>query len=180
MELGVACSPIQFFIDPFGYYPPFMPRSSNSLFPSHILTKTLCVFLFPPKNYMCLIHLIIIWSPYQYWVRKLLNMQFSSVSWNSLLAPDIFLNTQFSNILSLCSSINMINHVSHRYATGTVSIGMTSHCDISSITMTHIGLFLPPCFDLWKANNHSEVLYWKYHYVIFNSLMTVFHKIQKM
>jgi len=49
MELGVACSPIQFFIDPFGYYPPFMPRSSNSLFPSHILTKTLCVFLFSPQ-----------------------------------------------------------------------------------------------------------------------------------
>jgi len=65
-----------------------------------------------------------------YWVTKLLNMQFPSVSCFSLLAPDIYLNTLFSNILSLCSSLNIINHVSHRHTTGTVSFGMTSHCDI--------------------------------------------------
>jgi hypothetical protein len=50
---------------------------------------------------------------------------------NSLSAPDISFNTPFSNIHSLCYSLNITNHVSHPYTTtGTVSLGMTTDCDI--------------------------------------------------
>ena len=49
MELEVACSPIQFFKIHLVIFLPSMPRSSNSLFPAHILTKNKCVFLFSPQ-----------------------------------------------------------------------------------------------------------------------------------
>jgi lipopolysaccharide/colanic/teichoic acid biosynthesis glycosyltransferase len=76
----------------------------------------------------------------------------------------------------------MTNHVSHRYTTVTVSLGMTSHCDIWwSITTTLVSVFRFCMFWLlWKANNHSTVLYWKHRYVFFNSLMMVSHKSQNM
>jgi len=49
MELEVACSPIQFFKIHLVISLPSMPRSSNSPFPAHTLTKTKCVFLFFPQ-----------------------------------------------------------------------------------------------------------------------------------
>jgi hypothetical protein len=67
----------------------------------------------------------------------------------------------------------MINRVSHRYTTGTISLGMTSHCDIyDGQSQPHLYQFFACCmlWLLWKANNHSTALYWKHHYVLFNLL----------
>ena len=49
MQLHVAYSPIQFFKIHLDITLPSRPRSSKSLFPSHILTKTLCVFISSPQ-----------------------------------------------------------------------------------------------------------------------------------
>ena len=47
IEHEVACPTIRFFLRIlFDIILPSLHRSSNSIFPSHILTKTLCVFLF--------------------------------------------------------------------------------------------------------------------------------------
>jgi hypothetical protein len=47
---------------------------------------------------------------------KLLSMQFPPVpSYFLPLRPNIFLSTVFSNILSLCSSLNVRDRVSHPY-----------------------------------------------------------------
>ena len=48
MELEVALPSSSFKIH-LDIILPSMPRSSNSVIPSHMLTKTLCVFLFPPQ-----------------------------------------------------------------------------------------------------------------------------------
>jgi hypothetical protein len=47
---------------------------------------------------------------------KLSIMQFSSVT-SSLLGPNILLSTLFSNTLSVCSSFNVRDQVSHPYRT---------------------------------------------------------------
>jgi hypothetical protein len=49
---------------------------------------------------------------------KLLIMQFSSSPvTSSLFGPNILLSTLFSNTLSLCSSLNVRDQVSHPYST---------------------------------------------------------------
>ena len=40
---------------------------------------------------------------------------------SSLLGPNIFLSTLFSNTLSLCSSLNVTDQVSHPYTTGKIT-----------------------------------------------------------
>jgi hypothetical protein len=53
----------------------------------------------------------------------------------SLFGPNILLNTLFSNILGLCSSLNVRDHVSHTYRTtdkiivlyNRMNIGILSH-----------------------------------------------------
>ena len=59
-------------------------------------------------------------SPKHYWVRSLSSSLCSflhSLVTSSLLAPNILLNTLFSNTLSLRSSLNVRNQVSHPYTT---------------------------------------------------------------
>jgi hypothetical protein len=64
---------------------------------------------------------------------KLLIMQFSPVSHPFfVLHTDIFLNTVFSNTVSLCSYLNVRDHVSHTYST-TVLCAVMSVCSDSKL-----------------------------------------------
>jgi len=49
---------------------------------------------------------------------------------SSLLCPNIFLSTLFSNILSECSSINVRNQVSFSYETVSFYVLLTVHLSI--------------------------------------------------
>ena len=96
----------------------------SCLFPSRFLIKTLHTLLLPSIRVTCPVHLIIL----DFITRTVFGQQCRSLSpslcnflhppvTSSLLAPNILLNTLFSNTLSLRSSLNVSDQVSHPYKT---------------------------------------------------------------
>ena len=110
--------------EPSYYYPHLCMGLPSGLFPSGLPTKMLYTSLLspyvlhaPPTSFFS------IWSPEQYWVRSNRSLSSSLCSFlhtpavSFLLGPNILLNTLFSNTLSLHSSLNVSNQVSHPYKT---------------------------------------------------------------
>jgi hypothetical protein len=107
----------------------------SGLFPSGFPTKILYAFLFFSHScYMsCTSHPP--WldnSNYTWWtvqVMKLL-MQLSPTSYHFIpFGPNILLSTLFSNTLSLCSSLNVRDQVSHPYrTTGHINAIICKNC----------------------------------------------------
>ena len=100
----------------------------NGLFPSGFPTKTLYTPLLSPICATCPAQLILV----DFVTRTILGEQYRSLSSSlcnflyspvtpSLLGPNILLITLFSNTLSLCSSRNVSDQVSHPFkTTGTI------------------------------------------------------------
>ena len=100
------------------------PGSPKWFFPSGFPTRTLCTPLPYSIRATCPAHLILL----DFINRTILGEQYRSLSSSlcnflhspvtpSLLGPNILLNTLFSNTLSLCSSLNVRDEVSHPYKT---------------------------------------------------------------
>jgi len=96
----------------------------SSLFPSGFPTKFLYTSLLSPIRATCSAHLILL----NFITRIILGEEYRTLSssscsflhspfTSSLLDPNILLNTLFSNTLSLCSSLNVSDQVSHPYKT---------------------------------------------------------------
>ena len=96
----------------------------SGLFPSGFLPTTLYASLLSPICITCsthLTHLNLITQTLS--GEKYISLSSSSSSFlhspvtSTLLGPNILLNTLFSNTLSLCSSLNVSDQVSHPYKT---------------------------------------------------------------
>jgi hypothetical protein len=96
----------------------------SGLFPSDFPINNLCTFLFSPIRATCPTHLILL----DLIIPIILSEEnkLCSSSWCSFLhppvtsppfGPNVLLSTLFSNTLSLCSSLNVRDHVSHPYRT---------------------------------------------------------------
>src|SRR5215510_1501782 len=96
----------------------------SGLFPSGFPTNTLCTPLSSHIHATYTSHLIlldlttctILGEQYRSFISSLCNFLQSPVT-SSLLGPNTLLNTLFSNALSVCSSLNVSDQVSHPYKT---------------------------------------------------------------
>ena len=93
----------------------------SDLFPTGFPTKTLYIHLLTPIRATCRAHLdlitrIIFVEEYRPLSSSLCSLRYSPLT-SSHLSPNIFLSTLFSNILSLRSSLNVSDQVSHPYKT---------------------------------------------------------------
>jgi len=103
---------------------PQIPHLPSGLFPSGFPSKILYMPLLSPICALCPAHLILL----NFITRTIMGEEHRSLSsslcsflhspiTSSLLGPNILLNTLFSNTLSLCSSLNVKDQVSHPYKT---------------------------------------------------------------
>jgi hypothetical protein len=76
--------------------------------------------------FLALITLIILGEEYKPCSSSLCSFLQTPVA-SSLLGPNILLSTLFSNILNLCSSLNVKDQVSHPYNTTGKIIAFSSH-----------------------------------------------------
>ena len=96
----------------------------SGLFLSGFPTKNLYTPLIFPMRTTCPVHLMlldfftltIMGEVYRSWISSLCTFLHSPVT-SSLLGPNIFLSTLFSNTLGLLSSLNVSDQVSHPYKT---------------------------------------------------------------
>jgi hypothetical protein len=94
----------------------------SDLFPSGFPSNILYAILFSPIRSTCTVHhilpdliiLIILGEEYKLWNSSLCSFLQPPVT-SSLFGPNVLLNTLFSNTLSLCSSLNVRDQVSHLY-----------------------------------------------------------------
>ena len=107
------------------YYIPIYALVSQVVSFPQVSPPKLCMHLYsPPTHAKCPAHPIFL----DFITRTILGEQYRSLSSSlcnfphspvtpSLLGPNILLNTLFSNTLSLCSSVNVSDQVSHPYKT---------------------------------------------------------------
>ena len=101
---------------------PSTPGSPKRLFPSVFPTKTLYTTLLSPIRATCPVHFILLYvitriifgEQYRSLSSSLCSFLHSPVT-SAILAPNTPLNTLFSNTLSLLSSLNVSDQVSHPY-----------------------------------------------------------------
>ena len=101
----------------------------NGLFPPVFPTKTLYTPVLSTIHAACPAHLIL----FDFITRTKFGEEYRSLSpsfysflhspvTSSLLGPNILLSALFSNTLSLCSSLNVSDQVSHPYKTGRIIV----------------------------------------------------------
>ena len=98
-------------------------RLTSSLFPSGFPTKILYAFLLSPMRATCCAHLIlhfiartILGEQYRFFSSELYSFLHSPVA-SSLLGTNILLSNLFSDNLSVHSTLNMSDQISHPYKT---------------------------------------------------------------
>jgi hypothetical protein len=128
------------------------PLSLRSILisPTHILVCLMISFLmsFPPISYMYSSHLLlldlitlIILEEYKLWSFSLGSFLQPTIS--SLLGPDI-LSILFSNTLSLCSTLNFRDQISHPYRT-TGKIIVSYICTFTILDKRQVKRFWTEC-----------------------------------